>query len=103
MKKTLTKLELAELLLKLFKEHKYVFSSGLCLFILLLYCDNVITFEECNELTGFIQCNNPKYKENRIWYSMFRKENNMGFYFKPGNYNRRLRFLKSLVKEYSKK
>ncbi len=30
------------------------------------------------------------------------KKNKDNYYFKPGNYKRRLRFLKSLVKKYSK-
>ena len=98
----MTELEKAELLLKLFKENKDLFKSGLCSFINYLNFFNFINNETYNQLYAFIMDNNPIGKPNRLWYSMFRKENKYSYYFKPGNYKRRLRFLEFLVKKYSK-
>ena len=102
MNTNMTELEKAELLLKLFKEHKDLFKSGLCNFINYLQVFSFINYETYYQLYVFIKDNNPIGKPNRLWYSMFRKENKYSYYFKPGNYKRRLRFLESLVKKYSK-
>lgn len=102
METNMTELEKAELLLKLFKENKKLFKYGLCYFIHELYISKAIGLEMYYNLYRFVHDNNPIGKPNRLWYSMFRKENKNSFYFKPGNYKRRLRFLKLLVKKYSK-
>ena len=103
MKTKMTELEKAELLLKLFKENKEHFKFGLCDFIHRLFTFKVVEYEIYDNLYWFISDNNPIGKPNRLWYSMFRKENKYFYYFKPGNYKRRLKYLKSLVKKYSKK
>lgn len=102
METKMTELEKAELLLKLFKENKKLFKDGLCYFTKKLYLSKVIGLEMYYNLYWFVCNNNPIGKPNRLWYSMFRKENDGLYYFKPGNYKRRLRFLKFLVKKYSK-
>lgn len=102
METNMTELEKAELLLKLFKENKILFKYGLCYFIDELYTSKAIGLEMYYNLYWFVHDNNPIGKPNRLWYSMFCKENDGLYYFKPGNYKRRLRFLKFLVKKYSK-
>jgi len=95
-------LECAKKLKELLTNHKKHLTTGLCKFVSKMYRLGFINLDEWDVLDGFISDNNPYEQKNRIWYSLWHKENRAGYYFEKGNYRRRIKWVNSLIRKYSK-
>lgn len=82
-------------LLELMLEHEEEFAAGLCGWINLLNFSGVITYDEYNVLSEYIDHNRPSKYSSLSAY----KNRNKGFYWKLGEIAPRIKWIKKQIKK----